>query len=124
VNFPEGFETVVGERGVTLSGGQKQRIALARALIKQPDIIILDDCLSAVDTTTEQTILGYLSDALNDKTAIIITHRIYKHLEFDKVIVLEEGKIIEAGTPEELIKSEGYYHEILTKQTVDETPVA
>ena len=116
---------MVGERGVTLSGGQKQRIALARALIKQPDIIILDDCLSAVDTTTEQTILGYLSEVLSDKTSIIITHRIYKHLEFDKVIVLEEGEIIESGTPAELISSKGYYYDILTKQSVDEstTPI-
>ena len=124
MNFSEGFDTVVGERGVTLSGGQKQRIALARALIKQPDIIILDDCLSAVDTTTEQTILGYLSEALSDKTSIIITHRIYKHLEFDKVIVMEEGEIIEAGTPQELIESQGYYHEILTKQSLDERHTA
>lgn len=116
MNLPEQFETVVGERGVTLSGGQKQRVALSRALIKEPDIIILDDCLSAVDTTTEQTILGYLDEALSDKTSIIITHRIYKHLEFDKVIVLEEGKIIEAGTPQELLKQKGYYFEILTKQ--------
>jgi len=122
MNFSDGFDTMVGERGVTLSGGQKQRIALARALIKQPDIIILDDCLSAVDTTTEQTILGYLSNALSDKTSIIITHRIYKHLEFDKVIVLEEGEIIESGTPQELIDAEGYYYEILTKQSVDESP--
>jgi len=120
MGLPEQFETVIGERGVTLSGGQKQRIALARALIKEPDIIVLDDCLSAVDTTTEQTILGYLNEALNDKTAIIITHRIYKHLEFDKVIVLDEGEIIEAGTPDELIAHEGYYHEILTKQLLED----
>ncbi len=123
INLPEGFETVVGERGVTLSGGQKQRIALARALIKEPDIIILDDCLSAVDTTTEQTILGYLDEALSDKTSIIITHRIYKHLEFDKVIVLDEGKVIEAGTPQELIDQKGYYFDILTKQSLDEESV-
>ncbi len=120
VSLPEGFKTVVGERGVTLSGGQKQRISLARALIKHPEIIILDDCLSAVDTTTEQTILSYLSGALKEKTAIIITHRIYRHLNFDKVIVLEDGKIIEQGTPEELIKLEGYYYEILNKQLVEE----
>ena len=124
MGLSDGFDTVVGERGVTLSGGQKQRVALARALIKHPDIIILDDCLSAVDTTTEQTILGYLSKALSDKTSIIITHRIYKHLEFDKVIVLDEGKIIEAGTPDDLINAQGYYYEILTKQSVDEAPVS
>ena len=111
---------MVGERGVTLSGGQKQRISLARALIKEPDIIILDDCLSAVDTTTEQTILSYLSGALSDKTAIMITHRIYRHLTFDKVIALDEGKIIEQGTPAELIAAKGYYYDILTKQQDEE----
>lgn len=122
-NLPKGFETVVGERGVTLSGGQKQRVALARALIKNPEIIILDDCLSAVDTTTEQTILGYLKEALNDKTSIIITHRIYRHLEFDKVIVLDEGEIIEAGSPQDLIAAKGYYYDILNKQLVEEEAV-
>ncbi len=119
-NLPQQFETVVGERGVTLSGGQKQRIALARALIKNPEIIILDDCLSAVDTTTEQTILGYLKNALKDKTSIIITHRIYKHLEFDKVIVLDHGKIVESGSPDALIQQQGYYYEILNKQLMEE----
>ncbi len=121
LTLPEKFDTVIGERGVTLSGGQKQRIALSRALIKEPDIIILDDCLSAVDTTTEQTILGYLEEALSHKTSIIITHRIYKHLEFDKVIVLDGGKIIEAGTPDELIDQKGYFYEILTKQLLEES---
>ena len=117
------FETVLGERGVTLSGGQKQRVALARALIKDPNIIILDDCLSAVDTTTEQTILGYLKNALSDKTSIIITHRIYRHLNFDKVIVLDEGEIREMGTPEDLIAAQGYYYDILTKQRTEENAV-
>jgi len=120
MGLPEQFDTMVGERGVTLSGGQKQRISLARALIKEPDIIILDDCLSAVDTTTEQTILSYLSGALKDKTAIIITHRIYRHLDFDKVIVLDEGQIIEHGTPSELMEAQGYYYDILTKQLDEE----
>ncbi len=121
--LPEQFETMVGERGVTLSGGQKQRISLARALIKEPEIIILDDCLSAVDTTTEQTILSYLSGALSDKTAIIITHRIYRHLTFDKVIVLDEGRIVEQGTPADLMAAKGYYYEILTKQLDEEKAV-
>ncbi len=120
IDFQNGFETLVGERGVTLSGGQKQRIAIARALIKSPEIIILDDCLSAVDTTTEQTILAYLKDVLADKTAIIITHRIYKHLNFDKIIVLEDGKIIESGTPEDLIALKGYYYELLNSQQLEE----
>jgi len=119
MDFPKKYETLVGERGVTLSGGQKQRIALARALIKKPDIIILDDCLSAVDTTTEQTILGYLNEALADKTSVIITHRIYSHLTFDRIIVLDEGSIAEMGTPQELLHKRGYYYEILQKQQTE-----
>ncbi|MEO0341308.1 MAG: ABC transporter ATP-binding protein, partial [Bacteroidota bacterium] len=90
-DLSDGFDTFVGERGVTLSGGQKQRVSIARALIKKPDIIILDDCLSAVDTNTEKQILGYFNDYLQEKTCIIITHRIYSLIEFDKIIVLDEG---------------------------------
>lgn len=116
----EGFDTIVGERGVMLSGGQKQRISIARALIKQPDIVILDDCLSAVDTTTEQTILGYLNNALAEKTAIIITHRIYASLQFDKIIVLDNGEIIEQGTHESLLANKGYYFEIFENQKIQE----
>ena len=120
MSLPEGFDTVVGERGVTLSGGQKQRISIARALIKEPEIIILDDSLSAVDTTTEQLILGHLNNELKDKTCMIITHRIYKHLTFDKIIVLDEGKLVEYGTPAELIKQQGFYFELLQKQQYEE----
>ena len=120
MNLPEQFETVIGERGVTLSGGQKQRISIARALVKNPDIIILDDCLSAVDTTTEQQILGHLNNELGNKTCLIITHRIYKHLVFDKIIVLDEGKLVEYGTPEELISQEGFYYDLLQKQQYEE----
>jgi len=116
MGLTKGFDTVVGERGVTLSGGQKQRISIARALIKEPDIIILDDCLSAVDAATEQTILGYLNGALADKTTIIITHRIYSSLQFDKIIVLEDGCISEVGTHEELLENKGFYFEMLEKQ--------
>ncbi len=117
--LPEGFETVVGERGVTLSGGQKQRVSIARALIKRPDIVLLDDCLSAVDVNTEKRILGYLANDIADKTAIIITHRIYSLLEFDKIIVLDDGRIVEEGTHSELLGNRGYYWEQYEKQRVE-----
>lgn len=120
VDLPEGFDTMVGERGVTLSGGQKQRVSIARALIKQPDIVVLDDCLSAVDTNTEKQILAYFNEALADKTAIIITHRIYSLLQFDKIIVVENGRIIEEGTHDSLLAQKGYYAELFEKQTIEE----
>jgi len=118
--LPEGFDTMVGERGVTLSGGQKQRISIARALIKEPDIVILDDCLSAVDTTTEQQILGYLNGRLKDKTSLIITHRIYSSLQFDLIIVLEDGHILEQGTHETLLAKGGYYAQVFEQQQLEE----
>lgn len=122
-DLPQRFDTVLGERGVTLSGGQKQRVSIARALIKKPDIVILDDCLSAVDTNTEKQILGYFTEALSDKTAIIITHRIYSLLQFDKIIVLQDGAIIEEGTHDELMARKGYYAELYERQTVEESTV-
>lgn len=119
--LPKGYESLVGERGVTLSGGQKQRISIARALIKKPDIVILDDCLSAVDTKTEQNILNYLNTELKDKTAIIITHRIQSLIDFDQIIVMEDGKIAEQGSHRELLAKKGYYYDILEQQQMEES---
>ncbi|RBL90786.1 ABC transporter ATP-binding protein [Chitinophaga flava] len=116
LGFNEGFDTEIGERGVTLSGGQKQRISIARALIKDPGIMIFDDCLSAVDARTEKEIIGNLYAYLKDKTALIITHRIFSLFEFDKIIVLDEGKIVEEGTHEELLSLNGYYAELYARQ--------
>ncbi len=119
-SFRDKFETVVGERGVTLSGGQKQRISIARALLKDPGLIIFDDCLSAVDARTEREILGNLRMYLENKTAIIITHRIFTLFDFDQVIVLEEGKMIESGTPQELMDKRGHYYELYMAQNQKE----
>ncbi len=118
-SFPNGYETMVGERGVTLSGGQKQRISIARALIKQPNILLLDDCLSAVDTSTEKQIEHNLDVVLHGKTAIIITHRIFSLLRFDNIIVLDQGEIAEQGTHDELLRKGGLYAEIYNKQQVE-----
>lgn len=114
--FPEAYNTIVGERGVTLSGGQKQRISIARALIKQPDILLLDDCLSAVDTATEKQIQQNLDEVLAGKTAIVITHRIFALMHFDNIIVLDDGRIAEQGTHSTLLKKGGVYAEIYEKQ--------
>jgi len=114
--LPEQFETMVGERGVTLSGGQKQRISIARAFIKKPDIVILDDALSAVDTSTEQSILSFFDHSLRDKTTIVITHRANNLLNYDKILVLDNGKIAEQGTHEELIRNEGFYQSVYQQQ--------
>lgn len=114
--FKQGYETMIGERGVTLSGGQKQRISIARALIKNPKIVIFDDCLSAVDARTEKEIIGNLHQFLTGKTAIIITHRIFSLFEFDKILVLDNGKIVEQGTHEQLLKLNGYYTDMYKRQ--------
>ncbi|HTN08289.1 ABC transporter ATP-binding protein [Agriterribacter sp.] len=118
--FPEGFQTMVGERGVTLSGGQKQRISIARAMIKDPEIVVFDDCLSAVDARTEKEIIGNLYAFLKDKTAIIITHRIFSLFSFDSIIVMDNGRILEKGTHEALLMLNGHYTEMYRQQQEQE----
>lgn len=118
-SFPSGLETVIGERGITLSGGQKQRTAIARAVAKNSNILILDDCLSAVDTKTEEIILSRLREFMKGKTSIIISHRISTIKDADKIIVLEKGEIVESGTHEELIELNGVYTRIYQKQLLE-----
>ncbi len=118
--LPEGYNTMLGERGVNLSGGQKQRTSLARAILKDPQILLFDDCLSAVDSTTEKNILYNLNHLLKNKTAIIITHRISSLIQFDQIFVMDEGEIVEAGTHQELMKQEGFYFDLYTKQEKEE----
>ena len=116
IDFNKGYDTVLGERGITLSGGQKQRVSIARAIIKKPDILLFDDCLSAVDTETEEKILKNLVKLTKDKTTIIVSHRVSSAKNADKIIVLEDGKIIQTGNHQTLINTEGYYKELYTKQ--------
>ena len=116
INFNMQYETILGERGITLSGGQKQRVSIARALIKDPKILLLDDCLSAVDTETEEEILNNLLEFCKNKTTIIVSHRVSSAKNADKIIILEEGKIIQQGAHNQLINQEGYYKELYLKQ--------
>ena len=115
-NFTMQYETILGERGITLSGGQKQRVSIARAVIKDPEILLLDDCLSAVDTETEETILNNLLDFCKNKTTIIVSHRVSSAKNADKIIILEEGKIIQQGSHNQLVNQDGYYKELYLKQ--------
>ncbi|MEP6748949.1 MAG: ABC transporter ATP-binding protein [Bacteroidota bacterium] len=118
--FAQQYNTMIGERGVTLSGGQKQRISIARALIKDPHMVIFDDCLSAVDAKTENEIIGNLYRFLQQKTAIIITHRIFSLFDFDNILVLDDGKIIEQGRHTELLARNGYYRRLYDEQQEQE----
>ena len=119
--FDEGFKTMIGERGVTLSGGQKQRVSIARAVFKQPKILIFDDCLSAVDTKTEEEILNNLGEVMKGRTSILIAHRISTIKNADKIIVLDDGKIVEQGTHEALMEQKGSYYELYEKQLLEES---
>lgn len=120
VEFPEGFNTVVGERGITLSGGQKQRVSIARAIVKQPDLLIFDDCLSAVDTITEEEILMNLRRIMKDRTTIFVSHRISTVKSADRIIVLDQGRIVEEGSHDSLLKVGGIYAELYEMQLLEE----
>jgi ATP-binding cassette subfamily B protein len=120
LDFENKFETMLGERGITLSGGQKQRTAIARALIRDPELLILDDSLSAVDTKTEDAILTHLREELKDRTTIMISHRISTIKDADYIYMMEEGQIIESGTHESLIEKDGAYATMYRKQLLEE----
>ena len=119
-SFPEGYDTMVGERGITLSGGQKQRTAIARALIRNPKILILDDALSSVDTHTEDKILNHLRDVMRGRTTIFISHRVSTVRNADRIAVLHSGRIVELGTHDELLALNGYYSDLYNKQLLEE----
>ena len=119
IEFPNGYQTILGERGVTLSGGQKQRVSIARAIIKNPKILIFDDCLSAVDTETEERILTNLKQVSKNKTTFIISHRVSSAKNADKIIILDAGKIVQQGTHNQLITTKGYYKDLYEQQLLE-----
>ena len=118
--FAQGYDTMVGERGITLSGGQKQRTALARAIMRQPKVLILDDSLSSVDTDTEERILRGLRNVMRERTTILVSHRVSTVKHADQIVVLYAGKIIERGTHEELLDRGGEYADLHQKQLLEE----
>src|SRR6185295_9128213 len=120
MEFPKGFETMIGERGITLSGGQKQRVSIARALIKNPKILLFDDCLSAVDTHTEEQILNNLKKQMRGKTSLIISHRVSTVKNAAYIIVLDAGRIVESGTHETLLAKRGLYMDLYEKQLMED----
>ena len=119
-SFPEGYTTMVGERGLTLSGGQKQRTAIARAILRNAPILILDDALSSVDTLTEERILNALSGVMSGRTTILISHRVSTVRNADRIFVLEHGTVVEEGSHEELLRTGGYYADLYQKQLLEE----
>ena len=119
IDFNKGYDTILGERGITLSGGQKQRVSIARAIIKNPKILLFDDCLSAVDTQTEEKILKNIDAISENKTTIIVSHRISSVKNADTIIVLQDGEIIQQGTHNELVSTNGYYKELYAKQLLE-----
>jgi ATP-binding cassette subfamily B protein len=119
-SFPAQYETIVGERGITLSGGQKQRTAIARALIRNPRILILDDALASVDTYTEEKILNHLRQIMRGRTTIFISHRVSTVQAADQIAVLHQGRIVEIGTHDELLARNGYYTDLYNKQLLEE----
>jgi ATP-binding cassette subfamily B protein len=118
--FPNGIETMIGERGITLSGGQKQRTAIARALVRDPLILILDDSLSAVDTATEERILNALRSVRKGRTVLVVSHRVSSVKDADHIVVLDDGRIVERGTHETLLAHEGYYADLYRRQTLED----
>ena len=118
--FPMQYETLVGERGITLSGGQKQRTAIARAILRDPRILVLDDALASVDTYTEEKILNHLREVMQGRTTIFISHRVSTVRNADRIAVLHAGRIVELGTHDELLARNGYYTDLYNKQLLEE----
>ena len=118
--LPEGFETIVGERGIMLSGGQKQRIAIARAILRNPRILVLDDALSSVDSVTEQRILEHLKSIMEERTTILVTHRVATAMQADHIVLLRQGRIVEQGTHSTLLERDGRYARLARLQVLEE----